>query len=202
MTTPAYGNADRALQAPGPSGASELETPEPPVRRLSVSDAPAYRALRLRAFHDHPEAFTSSYEEEARKPLAYSEQRLGAASSAWFWGAFVPEPRSAAGLLVGCVGLDREQRIKNRHKAVVIGMYVAPEQARRGLGRALLDTLLAEARATDLELLVLTVTRGNQGAEQLYLAAGFASFGIEPGAIKVGQQRFDKNHMFLQLRAA
>ena len=169
------------------------------LRRLTVIDAPAYRALRLRAFHDHPEAFTSSYEEEVLKPLAYSEQRLAATSSAWFWGAFAPDAGTAAGVLVGCVGLDREQRIKNRHKAVVIGMYVAPEQGRRGLGRALLDALLAGARASDLELLVLTVTRGNRGAEQLYLDAGFVSYGIEPGAIKVGHQRFDKNHMFLQL---
>ena len=188
MITPASSNDPRILTAP-----------DVLVRRLTPSDAPAYRALRLRAFHDHPEAFTSSYEEEAGKPLAYTEQRLGTTSSAWYWGAFVPDPRSAAWLLVGSVGLDREQRLKNYHKAVVIGMYVAPEQARRGLGRALLETLLAEARSTDLELLVLTVTHGNRGAEQLYLDAGFASFGIEPGAIKVGTQRFDKNHMFLQL---
>ena len=169
------------------------------VRRLAPSDAPAYQALRLRAFHDHPEAFTSSYEEEVGKPLAYAQARLAASTSARFWGAFVPDPHSAAEVLVGCVGLDREQRLKNRHKAVVIGMYVAPEQARRGLGQALLAALLADARTTDLELLVLTVTHGNRGAEQLYLDAGFASFGIEPGALKLGKQRFDKNHMFLQL---
>lgn len=188
MITPGASNDPRIVAAPNLL-----------VRRLTPGDAPAYRALRLRAFHDHPEAFTSSYEEEAGKPLTYTEQRLGATSSAWYWGAFVPDAQSAAWLLVGGVGLDREQRIKNRHKAVVIGMYVAPEQARRGLGRALLDTLLAEARTTDLELLVLTVTRGNRGAEQLYLDAGFASFGIEPGAIKLGKQHFDKNHMFFQL---
>lgn len=188
MITPASSNDPRILTAP-----------DVLVRRLTPSDASAYRALRLRAFHDHPEAFTSSYEEEAGKPLAYTEQRLDTTSSAWYWGAFVPDPRSVARLLVGSVGLDREQRTKNRHKAVVIGMYVAPEQARRGLGRALLDTLLDEARTTDLELLVLTVTRGNRGAEQLYLDAGFASYGIEPGAIKLGKRHFDKNHMFLQL---
>ena len=48
---------------------------DPRVRRLTPSDAPAYQALRLRAFHDHPEAFTSSYEEEVSKPLAYAQQR-------------------------------------------------------------------------------------------------------------------------------
>lgn len=163
------------------------------IRRLTVDDAADYRALRLRGFREHPEAFTSDYEEEALKPLDYARQRLGPASSAWFWGAFVD------GVLAGVVGLEREQRRKNRHKATVIGMYVAPEQGRRGIARVLLDTLLAEARASDLELLVLTVTRGNLGAERLYLDAGFTSFGVEPGAIKVQDQRFDKNHMFLQL---
>ena len=173
-----------------------------PVRRLTVSDAAQYRALRLRAFREHPEAFTSSYEEESVKPLANSAQRLAASSTGKFWGAFVQAPGATTAVLAGMVGLDREQRLKNRHKASIIGLYVAPEFARRGLARALLDALLNEARASDLELLVLTVTRGNQPAEQLYLDAGFLSYGIEPGAIKVEHQRFDKNHMFLQLASS
>jgi ribosomal protein S18 acetylase RimI-like enzyme len=165
------------------------------IRRLLSSDAAEYRALRLRALHDHPEAFTSSYEEEMLKPLASSEQRLDGTSPVRFWGAFVD------GMLVGTVGLDREQRLKVRYKAHVVGMYVAPEYAQRGIAHALLNTLLADARASHLELLVLTVTSGNQGAERLYLDAGFVSWGIEPGAIKVENQRFSKNHMFLQLAA-
>ncbi len=163
------------------------------IRRLTPADAPAYREVRLRALRDHPEAFNSSFEEEALKPPAYSAERLGDASPAIYWGAF------ANGELVGTVGLDRETRFKNRHKASVIGMYVAPEVARQGVGRALLAALLAQARALQLELLVLTVTEGNQGAQQLYLQAGFKSFGREPRAIKVNHQYFDKNHMALAL---
>ncbi len=165
------------------------------IRRLLSSDATEYRALRLRALHDHAEAFTSSYEEEVLKPLASSEQRLADASQVKFWGAIVDDK------LFGTVGLDREQRLKVQHKALVIGMYVAPEYGRRGIAHALLHTLLTDARASQLELLVLTVTSGNQGAERLYLDAGFVSWGIEPGAIKVQNQRFSKNHMFLQLAA-
>ena len=177
-----------------------LKSSEVLVRRLTLGDALDHRALRLRAFRDHPQAFTSSHEEEACKPLSHSQERLAPDSSAKFWGAFVLDPLLPGAKLVGSVGLDRENRLKIRHKAVVLGMFVAPEQARRGLGRGLLDALLAEARASDLELLVLTVTCGNQAAERLYLKAGFASYGIEPGAIKVAHRRFDKNHMFLQLR--
>ena len=163
------------------------------IRRLQPGDAADYRKLRLRAFREHPVAFTSSFEEESLKPVASSEQRLAAASTGRFWGAF------ADGVLVGTVGLDREQRIKNRHKATVIGMYVAPEYSRRGMGRALMEALLADARTSDLDLLVLTVTHGNDGAEKLYLDMGFQSFGIEPGAIKVENRLYDKNHMYLLL---
>jgi GNAT superfamily N-acetyltransferase len=165
------------------------------IRRLLNSDAAEYRALRLRALHDHPEAFRSSYEEEVLKPLSISEQRLDDTSPVRFWGAFVDSK------LVGTVGLDREQRLKVQHKALVIGMYVAPEYARRGIAHALLHILLADARTSHLELLVLTVTDGNRDAERLYLDTGFVSWGIEPGAIKVQNQRFSKNHMFLQLAA-
>jgi ribosomal protein S18 acetylase RimI-like enzyme len=166
------------------------------IRRLSPIDAPEYRALRLRAFKDHPEAFTSSYEEEVQKPVAYSASRLDVGSSGRFWGAVQDD------VLVGMVGLDFEQRIKNRHKAVVIGMYVTPEFAGQGLGRELLAALLEYARSSPLELLVLTVTQGNDSAERLYVNAGFKSFGIEPHAIKVHNQYFDKNHLFLQLKDA
>ena len=164
------------------------------IRRLTPDDAPEYRALRLRGFKEHPEAFTSSYEEEVLKPVSYAAQRLGPDAPSVFWGAFVD------GVLAGVVGLDQELRIKNRHKAVVIGMYVAPEFSGQGLGRELLATLLGHARNSPLALLVLTVTHGNVGAEQLYLNAGFKSFGIEPYAIKVQDQYFNKNHMFLNLK--
>ncbi len=163
------------------------------VRRLTSADAAGYRALRLRAFREHPEAFTSSHAEEAIKPLASAQQRLSDGSSCRVWGAFV-ENR-----LVGMVGLEREQRQKVRHKGLIIGMYVAPEFARRGIASTLLQTLLAHARHTDIEMLNLTVTRGNDAAEQLYKATGFKSWGVEPGAIKLNDQRFDKNHLYLTL---
>lgn len=162
------------------------------VRRLAAADAAAYRALRLRALRENPEAFTSSFEEENVKPLAASEQRL--ASGARMWGAFDDE-----GVLVGMVGLDAETRLKNRHKAHVVAMYVAPEAGRRGLGRALLEALVREARAMGLELLVLTVTEGNVGATHLYESVGFRSFGMEPHAIQVAGRAYAKNHMALLL---
>ena len=164
------------------------------IRRLTPADVAPYRALRLRALREHPEAFTSSYEEESLRPESAAAQRLADTSSARFWGAWVDD------VLAGTVGLDFEQRLKVRHKALVIGMFVAPEFTRRGIARALLENLLRDARASQLELVTLTVTDGTHGAEQLYLNTGFVSYGIEPRAIRVQNRYFGKNHMYLNLQ--
>lgn len=165
------------------------------VRRLAPADVDAYRALRLRALREHPEAFTSSYEEDAAQPPEWTRQRLASPSFAG-WGAF------EAAALFGMVGLERERRAKNRHKATVVGMYVAPEAAGHGVGRALLDVLVAHARAEGVASLVLTVTVGNEPARRLYQGAGFRSFGIEPDAIRVEGRAHAKNHMYLELARA
>src|SRR3569832_2002775 len=159
------------------------------IRRLTIDDAPAYRTLRLRSFREHPEAFTTSYEELERQPLADTEKRMKAFNMK-FWGAFDD------GRLCGYVGLVRETRAKSRHKATLVGMYVEPEYAGRGIGRELVDRLVAEARADGLVLIVLTVTAGNERASGLYERCGFRSFGIEPKAIKVAGAYFGKNHMY------
>jgi len=164
------------------------------VRRLTPDDAPAYRALRLRGLLEHAEAFTSSFDEDSAKPLAVTARRLAAESGDTVWGAF------SGGTLVGVVGLGREPRMKIRHKGVVFGMYVAPEHGRRGIGAALLDHLIGEARRDpDLRQLTLTVTDGNDGARMLYERAGFRSFGVEPSAVRVGDRFHGKHHMILFL---
>lgn len=162
------------------------------IRRLAPDDAPAYRALRIRALGEYPEAFTSSYEEEVDRPVEDTGKRL-ANPNLIFWGVWDGED------LAGMVGLERETRAKNRHKATVIGMYVAMEHAGVGLGRRMFDVLVAEARREGIELLVLTVTEGNGPATALYESVGFRSFGIEPKAIKVDGRYYGKNHMVLDL---
>jgi ribosomal protein S18 acetylase RimI-like enzyme len=163
------------------------------VRRLVAADAVAYRTLRLRALREHPEAFTSSYEEDAAQPPAMAAQRI-ASPDFTAWGAFEGEA------LHGMLALDRERRAKNRHKATAVGMYVAPDVAGQGVGRALLEALIAHARAAGIQSLVLTVTEGNASALALYEQAGFQSIGIEPDAIRVGGRSYAKNHMYLDLR--
>jgi RimJ/RimL family protein N-acetyltransferase len=172
----------------------------PVVRALERSDAPAYRALRLRGLAEHPDAFTSDADEDATKPLAWTERRIAAKPDAphdVVLGAF-----GAAGALVGVVGMDVDPRRKVRHIGHVFGMYVPAESRGAGVGRLLLDALIARARTVGgLEQLRLTVTDGNAAARALYEHAGFVAWGTERAAIKVGGAAYDKVHMTMRLQS-
>ena len=162
------------------------------IRTLTADDAERYRAFRLRGLREHPDAFRSSFEDESHKDIVTTRERLVAGN---FLGAFDQD-----GQLVGAIGLLLEAGLKTRHISQVIGMYVIAEHVGQGVGRSLLQALIDQARNTDgIEQLLLTVTASNTRAKQIYESVGFEVFGVEPRAIKVGAQYFDKAHMILFL---
>jgi len=168
------------------------------VRRLHADDAARYRVLRQRALAEHPEAFSSSVEDEARVAPDLLARRLAPRPEAphdAVFGAFEGDA------LVGLAGLSVDPRAKVRHRGRVFGMYVAREHAGHGVGAQLLAALIGHAtRAAELDSLVLTVTAGNDPARRLYETAGFTAFGIEPGAVRIEGRAFDKIHMIRWLR--
>jgi RimJ/RimL family protein N-acetyltransferase len=106
----------------------------------------------------------------------------------------------ASGELVGVVGMDVDPRRKVRHRGHVFGMYVPAESRRAGVGRSLLEALIARARGVPgLEALTLSVTAGNAAARALYERAGFVAWGTDRAAIRVGAAAFDKVHMTMRL---
>ena len=170
------------------------------VALLTPSDVDEYRRVRLRALAEHPEAFRSDAEEEAARPQPWWEQRLAprTESNAAFVGAW-----TAARRLVGTAGLLLETRRKVCHTAAIVGMYVMPEHAGRGIGARLLDACIDVARADNtLEILYLTVTSTNSAAIRLYERTGFVAYGLEPCSMRLGNRAFDKLMMALHLRPA
>jgi ribosomal protein S18 acetylase RimI-like enzyme len=167
------------------------------IRQLGAADAAPYHALRLRMLQLYPDAFTSSYEEDVAKPLSWVKERLAPVRGG---PGFVLGAYSGVDI-VGAVGIEVEERRKQRHKALLFGMYVAPEHAGHGAGRALLAECVARARRVDgLEQLYLTVTTSNDRAVRLYERAGFRVFGVEQHALKIGGEYFAKSHMVLCLQ--
>ena len=169
------------------------------IRQLPVEDAAIYRELRLRALREDPEAFGETYEEALANPLARTEERLRAQAApdgSFTLGAFQDG-------LVGAVTLLREVRVKMRHRAVIVGMYVTPEVRGRGVGRALLSAACARAATLNgLAQLHLAVVMPNAPARQLYRSMGFVPYGVEPRALNVGDRYWDEELMMLALHPA
>ena len=170
------------------------------IQLLTASDAPAFWDLRLRGLQESPESFGSSYEEESATPLEkqvarFQNDMIVPAEENFILGAFDENSN-----LVGVVGFRREHRLKTRHKGTVWGMYVAPEQRGKGVGRQLLSEVLAKARLLPgLRQVNLGVMNANESAKALYRSVGFHTYGTEKDAFKIGEQFYDDDLMELFL---
>lgn len=85
--------------------------------------------------------------------------------------------------VVGHLSISREEHPVNRHVAS-IGMMVAPDWRRRGVGAALMDEALRWAREMRVEKLALTVYPDNEAARALYRRFGFVEEGRMTGHSK------------------
>lgn len=182
-------------------------TPAPAatIRKLGPADLGAYKALRDEALRLHPEAFTSDHQtQRTRTPESYLgrvglNEPLG---GSFLLGAFVDGPHAPQ--LIGSVGLERETKLKTRHTATLIGLMVLPAHTGHGIGRALVEACIAEARrAQGLETILLSVTASSARVVQLYEQAGFTRYGLLPRAIRIadahGARYVDKAQMLLNL---
>jgi len=166
------------------------------IREVGDADMPEWKALRERSVAEHPEAFLVSLEEEKAITLERAIERRaeGARRGGFILGAWLGSE------LVGTVGLFREDREKAVHKAIIWGMYVAPEARERGLGRALIEGALARARAIEgVSIVQLSVITSNRSAIQLYRSVGFVGWGVERAALCVDGVILDETHMQLDL---
>lgn len=159
------------------------------VRRLTGTDAQAYRELRLSGLKEAPEAFGSSYTAESRVSEVQWRDKLS--GERVFFGAFDGD------LLVGSANFLQEAGTKQRHKAWLLGMYVTPEARGTGCGLQLIEALLAHAAGTDALQVQLGVGAYNAPAQRLYDKAGFRLYGTEPRALKV-EDRFIDEHLMVK----
>lgn len=171
----------------------------PPVVNFSTvlpAHAEQYNYLRLNALLNHPAAFGSSYDDEARRSIDDVRERLSHMQKPdnFVLGAFVQEN------LCGFVAMRRPSHQKLQHKAYLSGMYVVPEYQRHGIGQDLLREVIQRAKQIDeLEVLLITVASGNEAAYKLYASLGFQQYAVEPRSIKLGDEYLDEWMMRLAL---
>ncbi len=157
------------------------------VRRLLAEDAEAFRAFRLDGLSRHPEAFGADFDEEAEIDISEWRRRL---SDNAVFGAFRDDR------LLATAAFYRESRVKMRHKAVLWGVYVAETARGQGLGRAVVEAAIAEARQLVAQLLTC-VSVDNAPAQRLYEELGFRAWGLQPRSLKIGERFVDEIDMLL-----
>ena len=156
------------------------------MRRLGAHEWPLYRALRLRALEESPDAFGSTLAEEERR----SDQdwawrlNLGATSS-----RDLPLVAQLAGEPAGLAWVKADAHEPSRVN--LFQVWVAPECRGHGVAGALLDATLGWARDRGARAMQLGVVCGNEAARRLYERAGFRDLG-EPEPQRPGSSRMEQ----------
>jgi ribosomal protein S18 acetylase RimI-like enzyme len=151
------------------------------VRPLQPGEWRTYRAIRLRALADAPDAFgTTLAQANARPDESWQDQADGFAADEYGTLFLALDGREPCGLCAVALDANAPER------AGIYQMWVAPEARGTGLGRRLLDEAARWARERGAGTLHLSVTEGNGPAIRLYESAGFRFTGesepLRPGS--------------------
>ena len=140
----------------------------------------------------NPEAFGSTYEREAQFSLNFVSERLKPTKDKFVLGAF-----DCNNQLVGIVTFMREN---NSPIGNVYGMYISPEERRKGVGKLLMIELINKAKNCEgLKRINLKVVSNNYSAIKLYQSLGFEVYGVEINAINYKGQFFDEDLMVFKI---
>ena len=168
------------------------------IRPLTSTDIDVFTALRRQSFSSDPLSWDSDpdYEVTAEEWLP----KILETDHQFVLGYFLTDGRETP-KLAGITGLARYEKPKRRHRAMVWGVYVSPAARGRGGARQLLAETIRRAKAMPgLERLTLTVSNHATAARAMYEAAGFVTFGREPGAARDGDVAIDEIYMLLDLQ--
>jgi ribosomal protein S18 acetylase RimI-like enzyme len=145
------------------------------IRWIRPDEVEVYRAFRLRALADTPEAFGDSYALAIARPPEFWQRRV-ADTAAGLTSVLVVAVDAATDAWLGMTGsyIDADAP----EVAEVISVWVAPEARRRGLARRLLDAATAWAAERGTSRQRLWVTETNLRAQSLYLGNGYTKTGV------------------------
>ena len=147
-------------------------TPMFAIRPIRVDEWAAYRAIRLRALQDSPNAFGSTFEAEATGSDDQWASRLPPLEVSGRDYALFAEASNGPCGLAWCKISAEDSSLANLYQ-----MWVAPEMRGRGVGRALLSECPRWAASTGVQRVQLGVTAADSPAWRLYTSQGFRPVG-------------------------
>ena len=157
------------------------------IKRLAAGEGLRLRTIRLRALADAPDAFSSTYDEAASRPLDS-------------WAVQLQKLATFVAVLDGeDVGLVRGARDDLQPDAAwLISMWVSPEVRGQGVGEALIDAVVEWARISATRRMLLDVGDHNHPAIALYARKGFEPNGTT-GSLPTPRSHIREHQRELQL---
>ena len=156
------------------------------IRKLIASDWNIYRAIRLRALQDSPDAFAVTYAEQIDRTDQSWESRLAAAAQS---ANDLPLIAELDGAPVGLAWAKVDPA--DAGIVEVFQVWVAPQARGRGIAAALMRQAAAWARGRGARAVTLGVTSGDTPAVRLYRREGFREVGeavpLRPGSPLLSQ---------------
>ena len=143
------------------------------VEAATPEDWQVVRHLRLGALADEPDAFGSTLEQEVERPEHAWRERLTATTATTLVASLVGEDGEARPVGITMVA----PAFGTPEHAGIYGVWVAPSARGRGVGDALLEAALDQARAAGYPRVVLDVGDHNTAAQALYARHGFEPTG-------------------------
>lgn len=145
------------------------------IVEMKPLDWERYRDVRLRSLLDSPDAFGSTHEHESGRTDAEWKTQLDPSAGPVGHPVLAFVDQAVSGLAWGRI--DEGDGVSG----FVFQMWVDPASRNRGVGKALLDDVIAWFDANGVATVKLAVTTGNSAAVALYESAGFVRFGeLEP----------------------
>lgn len=142
------------------------------VRPLRADETGLLKTLRLRSLAEAPDSFANTFADASAKPGSYWQEMTRSVTEPGRHVMFVAEIDAASvGLAFGL--------LDTAHTATAHlgGMWVDPAARGLGVGRALVEAVLAWAHERGFERVILWVTDGNAAAIALYERMGFSPTG-------------------------
>jgi ribosomal protein S18 acetylase RimI-like enzyme len=138
---------------------------------VTAKNALAFKAARLRALRDTPTAFGSTHAQES----LLSDADWVTRASQWSGESSVLYLATDEGAACGLAGSFLEQDDATR--AYLVSMWTAATHRRRGIGRRLVNEIIAWACLRNVRTLGLMVTCNNEAAIMFYQRLGFSLTG-------------------------
>jgi ribosomal protein S18 acetylase RimI-like enzyme len=165
----------------------ELEESNQPIRIItpSTDQWEQYKALRLRALQQDPQAFGSSYEEE----LSYPEEK---------WKSYLNNPDSEIicaqapnGELIGLMVASFNTKLKSKHIADIYSVFIDINHRGKGISKLMFANLLESIKQRNIIRKVkLTVNADQTAAIALYERFGFVRIGLFKDELSDGNGNF------------